>query len=107
MSAGAPCTGYYSVNGEKFKAFDVSTLMEGSSYYYDYEKELESPSTVLIHVNSIASNVASSITVYVYVNDDLVENQTFTPVSSTTTTETVWSISGEVKHSFDESTKAD
>ena len=94
VSANAPCTGFYNLNGDGLTAFNVTDNLEGSTYYFDYMKELESPSTILVHVDSIASNVANSITIYIYENDKTVKKQTFTPVSSATSSGTVYSISG-------------
>ena len=100
VSANAPCTGFYNLNGDGLVSFDVTDNLEGSTYYFDYMKELDSPSTILVHVDSIASNIANSITVYIYENDKTVKKQTFTPVSSTTSSGTVYSISGEVEYDF-------
>lgn len=107
VSANAPCTGFYNLNGDGLTSFDVTENLEGSTYYYDYMKELESPSTILVHVDSIASDVANSITIYIYENDTTVKKQTFTPVSSTTSSGTVYSISGEVEYDFSSSSSSD
>lgn len=102
ISANAPCIGFYILDGDDRVPFDVDTTMEGSTYYYDYVKDLDSPTSILIHVDTISTNIANSITVYIYENDKIVKSQVFDSGSDINGNNNP--ISGEVSYDFSDST---
>lgn len=111
-SAGAPCSGIYMVDSGDAVAFNVSEYMSGSKYYYSFTKDLDSPKSIIIRVNSSAkvsatidgsSAVADSITVYIYQDDVVVKQSDFSQTATTTSGNYVYSVTGSVSYTFSDS----
>jgi len=69
MASDGDFTGYYVVDAGSFNYFTGSQVT--GTIYWTYEKNLESPKSILIKVTAKDDN-ASGISVYVYQNSELV-----------------------------------
>jgi len=72
--------GWYKIDGGSMKAISSEPL-ESSTVYHIYEKDLESPESILISATGSTVNT-SSISIYVYEKNELVESATFSQSAS-------------------------
>ena len=80
MASDGSFTGYYSVDGGAFHFFTITDHVPDNENFYSYEKNLDSPDSVLIYATG-TDDTATSISIYIYQNDELVDSVT---VSQTT-----------------------
>lgn len=103
LSHSGKASGYYIVDQDDPVFFAVNTYQDGSTSYYKFSQDLDSPSSVTIHVDSDESTT-SSIIVYIYSNDAIVQKATYSPTSTTSNGTTTYSIVGDLSYTFSSST---
>lgn len=84
VSSGSSCDGYYIVDGDDPVSFSVNKTTAGSTYYYSLSQSLDSPTSLTVHVNAFGEDV-TNIVIYIYEDDELKEQETFTSTQITTT----------------------
>lgn len=83
ISAGGNFEGYYIINGTDEGTFSGSS-MSGSTVYYSFQKNLSSPTSVLVSATALSTS-ASSIEIYIYQNSELVDSIQSSQSDSTVT----------------------
>jgi hypothetical protein len=108
------CSGYYIQDSGDVCYFDVTAAQSSSTNYYSYTKDLDNPSSVTICINAEGDDAPSSVTVYIYADDTIVEQETFsrevTSYWDNTTSGYVYSyaVDGSVTYEFsDDSTSSE
>lgn len=81
LSHSGTCSGYYTTDSNDPIFFDVTALADGSTSYYSCTQDLDSPSSVTIHIDS-SDSTTTSVTIYIYSDDTVVAKETFSPTTS-------------------------
>ena len=119
ISYNGPCEGYYMLDNGDIKSFIVNTPVSSGSSYYEYTKSLSNPGYISIHIDFSSEDTytvedsstpatynTSSVSVYIYSDNEIAESDTFSRVYSDSD-ETIYTITGDISYDYDSDDDSD